>query len=161
MGYEYMENYGYDRRDYPEEDYGYDQRRGDYRRRHAYPGRTPGAPGYREIPSGDRQNYADGRRGYVHPIWGHPEDTGRGFLLGIGVALLGYAFWPAVSNVLRPMELNAVQGAFNLTEQARSFVMRAKEHLEDIVAEAQFQNLQQDIGSDVDGVQMEFEEPNQ
>ena len=67
---------------------------------------------------------------------------GRGLLWGIGLSLVISLLFPATREGLRNLGVKMLQGTMNLTEQTRSTFGLAKEELEDMIAEANFNNLQ-------------------
>ncbi|QGG48385.1 hypothetical protein [Heliorestis convoluta] len=64
----------------------------------------------------------------------------KGFALGIGATVAVAALLPTVSKALRPLAVQAAQGAINLSEKALSKGVQLKENIEDIMAEAQYKH---------------------
>lgn len=72
----------------------------------------------------------------------------RGFSLGLGAAVLGFLLVPATRKALRPVLVAGLRGLMDLADQAKVSLATAREELEDIVAEAQFERLRQAGGGD-------------
>lgn len=66
----------------------------------------------------------------------------RGFGLGMGVALLGLLLLPRAKRTVRPLAKSVVRGALGVVEGAARAVAEAREELQDIVAEVQWERAQ-------------------
>ena len=65
----------------------------------------------------------------------------RNFGLGVGAAVLGYLLWPMARQAVRPVVKGAVKGALLLGDRVQELTARAREEMEDLVAEAQFERV--------------------
>ncbi len=68
----------------------------------------------------------------------------RGFFYGIGAVVLAAMIWPFARQSFRSLAVQSMEGGMELADRARSVVCRAREEIEDIVAEARFKNLQEE-----------------
>lgn len=68
----------------------------------------------------------------------------RGFLYGIGAAVLAAIIYPSIRRNMHEVAVRTVEGGMGLTDRARTAMSRAKEGMEDIIAEAQFNNFQEE-----------------
>lgn len=71
--------------------------------------------------------------------------TGHDAIFWLGTAALGILLLPSVREKLRPLAVKTVQGLMGLSEQAQGLFSGVREDLEDIVSEAQFENLKESI----------------
>ncbi|MHB1421536.1 MAG: hypothetical protein ACYCX4_18485 [Bacillota bacterium] len=74
----------------------------------------------------------------------------KGFFYGVGTTLLAAMIFPAVNRNMRSVAVRTLEEGMDLADKARSFVVRAKEGFEDIVAEATFNSIQEDNESDIE-----------
>lgn len=65
----------------------------------------------------------------------------RGFLWGVGTAMAAYFLWPAMKEAVRPATKGVVRGAMAAGDRFRYAMANAREGLEDIMAEAQFERM--------------------
>jgi hypothetical protein len=72
------------------------------------------------------------------------SSQGRGFLWGIGATVVATMLFPATRNGLRNVAVKMMEGTMNLAEQANTTFGRAKEGFEDMIAEANFNSLQEE-----------------
>lgn len=70
----------------------------------------------------------------------------RNFGLGVGAAMLGYLLWPVARRAVRPVFKGAIKGALLLGDRVQELAARAREGLEDLVAEAQFERVREGMG---------------
>lgn len=80
-----------------------------------------------------------GRARWMGDMWGEPQT--RGFLWGAGTALAAYFLWPAVREAVRPATRGVIRGAMVAGDRFRYAMATAREGLEDVVAEAQFDRM--------------------
>lgn len=66
---------------------------------------------------------------------------GSNFLRGLGIATAGIILAPAVVKTLRPLAVQAVHGVMSIVGEVRGVVADAREELEDIFADAKWENL--------------------
>ncbi|SFG83710.1 hypothetical protein SAMN05660649_02875 [Desulfotomaculum arcticum] len=81
-----------------------------------------------------------------------PRRRGLGDILGmgsdkslywiIGASILGLALFPTAKNNLKGIMSNLAKGSMDISDKLQTMVAEAKEGIEDIVAEAQFQKMQ-------------------
>ena len=69
--------------------------------------------------------------------------AGRGFISGVGVSLAAILLFPAARSGIRSAGIKMMQGTMDLAGQTRSAFGRAKEGFEDMIAEANFNNLRE------------------
>lgn len=88
-----------------------------------------------------------GRSGYLkrnlRQTLSSPE--GKSFFYGAGSVLLLLLLLPALKDKTRKLLVALIQGTAKLSEQASELVEGIKEDLEDIIAEAQFENIKKSI----------------
>ncbi len=89
-----------------------------------------------------RLNAGDGGLGQRMGGW-LSSDTAKGFLGGIGASFLISLLFPAARSSLRNMGIRMMEGTLDLADQTRSTFGRAREGFEDMIAEANFNNLQE------------------
>lgn len=90
--------------------------------------------------------YVPMRSGWLGDVLG--ETQNRGFLWGLGTAAAAYYLWPTVQGVFRPAAKNVIRGTMAAGERFRYTMTRAKEALEDVMAEAQFERMRDVAGPD-------------
>lgn len=66
---------------------------------------------------------------------------GNNFLRGLGIATAGLILAPAVVKTIRPLAVQAVHGVMSIVGEVKGVVSDAKEELEDIFADAKWENL--------------------
>ncbi|MDA8235508.1 MAG: YtxH domain-containing protein [Clostridia bacterium] len=64
------------------------------------------------------------------------------FLLGAATAFIGLSLHPQTAHRTRPLLVKAVRGVLTVTDSAKKVVDSARDKVEEIVAEAQFENIQ-------------------
>lgn len=74
------------------------------------------------------------------------EPKSRGFLWGAGAAAAAYVLWPAVREAVRPCAKGMVRGAMVAGDRFRYAMAGAREGLEDVIAEAQFERMRDVAG---------------
>lgn len=77
---------------------------------------------------------------------------GSNFLRGLGVATAAIILAPAVVKTLRPLAMQAVHGAMSIVGEVKGVVADAREELEDIFADAKWENLNDKEGTKQEGV---------
>jgi PHD/YefM family antitoxin component YafN of YafNO toxin-antitoxin module len=70
---------------------------------------------------------------------------------GIALAVAAPVLLPVAKNVLQPLAVLGKKGAGNLVDRAKYAVQIAKEEVEDIVAEAQFERLKRQLDREILG----------
>jgi len=60
------------------------------------------------------------------------------FFRGVGIATVGVIVAPSIARALRPLAVQAVEGVVNVTEEVKGIFSDAKEDMEDIFAEAKW-----------------------
>jgi len=73
----------------------------------------------------------------------------KAFALGLGVGVLTMALFPQVRDKVIPATENAAQGVKELLNRLTGITQNLKEGLEDLVAEAKFEELKQAIDNDI------------
>jgi len=68
--------------------------------------------------------------------------AGRGFLGGVGVSLLAALLIPAARGSLRNVGIKVMESSMDFADQTRSAFGKAREGFEDMIAEANFNSLQ-------------------
>jgi len=86
-------------------------------------------------------------RGRMEDFWSLPEN--RNFLLGAGAGILALMLLPGVKGKVKNLIGNASKGVMGLTDQAQDLMSGIKEDVEDIVAEAQFENFKKQIEDEI------------
>lgn len=66
---------------------------------------------------------------------------GSNFLRGLGIATAGLVLAPAVVKTIRPLAVQAVHGVMSIVGEVKGVVSDAREELEDIFADAKWENL--------------------
>ena len=87
-----------------------------------------------------------GRSGWMADVISEPK--GRGFLWGAATVTAAYFLWPTVQGVFRPTAKSMVRGTLAAGDRFRYTVSRAKEALEDVIAEAQFERARDAVAPD-------------
>lgn len=72
----------------------------------------------------------------------------KGVLYGLGTAVLAGLVLPSAGRKLRNLSVHTVEESMDLVDRARSMVVRAKEGVEDIIAEASFNRFQAEFLDD-------------
>lgn len=70
-------------------------------------------------------------------------------IIGTALAIAASALLPVAKSTLRPLAANGRQSGVNLINRARSFVQMAREEVEDIIAEAQFERMKKQMDRDI------------
>ncbi len=76
--------------------------------------------------------------------------TIEGLLLGIGIGVLGTILTPLVRQRVKPATDAVTGGLTALGESAKKWSEVAKEEVQDIVAEAQFERMRRTIDRDIE-----------
>lgn len=128
-------------------------------------GRAPrgygmGPGGYGMGPRG----YGMGPGGYGMGPYGRPMSPWRSWLTsnfvsdwirspragnifrGIGIATAGIILAPSIAKAIRPLVVQAVHGAMSVVGEFKGIVADAKEDIEDIFADAKWENMKEDNG---------------
>lgn len=82
---------------------------------------------------------------WMREMTGQPQT--RGFVWGVGTAVAAYFLWPAVREVVRPATRGVVRGAMVAGDRFRYAMANAREGIEDVVAEAQFDRMREAVGA--------------
>ena len=75
----------------------------------------------------------------------------KSFLLGTAAGLALGALWPQLQPALKASARRLVQGLGEMGEQVKTLMEQAKEVMEDIVAEAQFEKMKGELDKDTGG----------
>lgn len=73
------------------------------------------------------------------------------FLRGVGIATVGVILAPSIAKTLRPVIVKAVQGAMAASGEIKSIFSDAKEDIEDIFAEAKWDDARRNEGNNDNG----------
>ena len=73
----------------------------------------------------------------------------RSFIMGGALILAASALTPVIGNTLRPLMIMGVRGALHLIDNTKSAVQYAKEEVEDIIAEAQFERAKTQLDKEL------------
>ena len=157
----YYNNPDYDYRDYDEDDdyykygyrggygpYCYYHPRGYYHHRFYQRGYPP-YMGYNPPPGDPYFNRPMGSMGGFWRNWWNPETIPNfinnprvnNILRGIGIATVGMFLAPSIARALRPIAVQTVQGVLGLTDELKTIVTDAKEDIEDMFAEANWDRI--------------------
>jgi hypothetical protein len=120
----------------------YEGRRPYYRGYRPYR-RTRGWAGYPNMPGYDPYY----NQGMMPGSWWHPfmirdfinRPRVNDFLRGVGIATIGLVLAPSITRTLRPIVVKAVQGAMAASDEVKNIFADAKEDMEDIFAEANWE----------------------
>lgn len=82
------------------------------------------------------------RRGLISP-------QTKSFAYGVGVGMLAMVLFPQLKDSLKPVAAGAVKGATSIADKIQEVFNGAKESLEDIVAEAKFENMKKSLDHEV------------
>lgn len=85
------------------------------------------------------------RPDFMREMVGQPQS--RGFMWGVGTAVAAYFLWPAVREVVRPATRGVIRGAMVAGDRFRYAMSNAREGIEDVVAEAQFERMREAVGA--------------
>jgi hypothetical protein len=88
------------------------------------------------------------KSGWSRDLLGQPQ--ARGFMWGAGTAMAAYFIWPAVKEAIRPATKGVVRGAMAAGDRFRSAMAGAREGVEDLVAEAQFERMRDGFADQVE-----------
>jgi hypothetical protein len=70
---------------------------------------------------------------------------------GLALAVAAPVLLPVAKNVLQPLAVLGMKGASNLVDRAKYAAQIAKEEVEDIIAEAQFERMKRQIDREILG----------
>lgn len=159
----YYNNPDYDYREYDEDDdyykYAYRGGYGPYYNYHprgyyyhrfyqrGYP--YPPYMGYNTPPGDPYYNRPMGSMGGFWRNWWNPETIPNfinnpkvnNILRGIGIVTVGMFLAPSIARALRPIAVQTVQGVLGLTDELKTIVTDAKEDIEDMFAEANWDRI--------------------
>ncbi|WP_042205907.1 hypothetical protein [Paenibacillus durus] len=79
-------------------------------------------------------------------------------IVGTALAFAASTLWPIVKNTLKPLAATGMQGAAGLTERIQYAMQIARDEMEDIVAEAQFERMRKKLDQDISAESASFEE---
>ncbi|UUZ95528.1 DUF5132 domain-containing protein [Paenibacillus sp. P25] len=71
------------------------------------------------------------------------------WIVGAALAVAASALLPIAKSTLRPLTSSGVQGGFGLLSRVRSVIQTAREEVEDIIAEAQFERMKKQLDLDI------------
>jgi hypothetical protein len=106
-------------------------------------GRRGQRPG-RGRPKDYYENSPRSRRGFISP-------QTKSFAYGLGVGILVSALFPQLKDGLKPAAAGTVKGVMNIAEKVQEMVSGVREGIEDIVAEARFENLKDSLEKEILG----------
>lgn len=70
-------------------------------------------------------------------------------IVGTALAIAASALIPIAKSTLRPLAASGMQGGADLLNRARSVFQKAREEVEDIIAEAQFERMKRQFDKDI------------
>ena len=70
-------------------------------------------------------------------------------IVGAALAYAASTLWPIMKNTLQPLAENGIQGASSLTNRIQYGLQIARDEIEDIVAEAQFERMKKKLDQDI------------
>lgn len=70
-------------------------------------------------------------------------------ITGTALALTASALFPVLRDTLKPLTLVGIRGMVGVVDTARTTIALAREEIEDIVAEAQFERLKKDMDREI------------
>ncbi|WP_223067179.1 DUF5132 domain-containing protein [Paenibacillus caui] len=70
-------------------------------------------------------------------------------IVGTALAFAASTLWPIVKNTLKPLAETGMEGAASLTDRIQYALQVARDEIEDIVAEAQFERLRKQLDHDI------------
>lgn len=74
-------------------------------------------------------------------------------VIGIGIGLFATILIPVLKKQLKPASAAVATGALAMSESARKWIEVAKEEVEDVVAEAQFERMKRKIGQELENIE--------
>jgi len=77
------------------------------------------------------------------------DSKGGTFAAGFGTGVLTTLLFPTVVKSFRPAVVAAVQGMMSVSDQIKETTSSFRENLEDIVSQAQFDRLKNDIDAEL------------
>jgi len=97
------------------------------------------------------------RRQLSHQVKVH---TGKTPAFWLGATVLGAVMIPSVRESIRPALVKALQSIMELSEQAQGLFSGAREDLEDLMSEAQFERFKSSIDEGIDEAAVPTPEPS-
>ncbi|MEK8126637.1 DUF5132 domain-containing protein [Paenibacillus filicis] len=79
-------------------------------------------------------------------------------IVGAALAFATSTLWPIVKNTLKPLAETGMHGAAGLTDRIQYVLQVARDEVEDIVAEAQFERMRKKLDRDIAAELPSFEE---
>ncbi|NRF90864.1 DUF5132 domain-containing protein [Paenibacillus frigoriresistens] len=70
-------------------------------------------------------------------------------IIGSALAVAASALLPIARSTMQPIAAAGVQGSNSLLQRARSLLQMAREEVEDIVAEAQFERMKKQLDKEI------------
>jgi hypothetical protein len=70
-------------------------------------------------------------------------------ITGAALALAASALLPVAKTTLRPIALSGMEGVLALVNRAKSAVQIAREEVEDIIAEAQYERIKKQLNREI------------
>src|SRR5690348_4376027 len=70
-------------------------------------------------------------------------------IVGTALAVTASTLLPLIKSTLRPMAVTGVKGTLGAVERAKTIYQRAREEIEDIVAEAQFERMKKQMDQEI------------
>ncbi|MCR8630412.1 DUF5132 domain-containing protein [Paenibacillus radicis (ex Xue et al. 2023)] len=70
-------------------------------------------------------------------------------IIGSALAIAASALLPIAKSTLRPIAKTGMQGGANLFNRGRSFIQIARQEVEDIIAEAQFERMKKQLDKEI------------
>lgn len=105
-------------------------------------GRGAGKSSGRNRPGENYGNNPRRRRGFVSP-------QTKSFAYGVGVGILATVMFPQIKEGIKPAASGAAKGIMNIAEKLQEMAVGVREGIEDIVAEARFENLKNSLEKEI------------
>jgi len=70
-------------------------------------------------------------------------------IVGAALAFAASTLWPIVKNTLKPLAETGMNGAASLTDRIQYALQVARDEVEDIVAEAQFERMRKKLDREI------------
>lgn len=86
------------------------------------------------------------------------ERNAEKLIVGAALAFAASTLWPIVKNTLKPLAETGMQGTAGLTGRIQYAFQVARDEIEDIVAEAQFERMRKQLDRDIAAEIASFEE---
>jgi hypothetical protein len=74
-------------------------------------------------------------------------------IMSAALAIAASALLPIAKSTFRPLVANGLEGGLGIVNRARSFIQIAREEVEDIIAEAQFERIRRQLDKEIASVE--------